>query len=230
MSGRFPSPWEVYAAVPYHYPLIETFPIVRIPVAGPDPFNTLAVVRGVFAMSEYTVSDGHVGRPTYIYPTPFQLVGHDPRVMPAFQHSTTGSLQMIQTTNDSSFVEAVDGITGTFDKAGTWTIKVTIADAWNDVFAGAQGYYSSWVLCYEPPLDHGRNPGRPWRFNEGSAGDPDRSTEVSLFGVDADRPGFAGLTHPRAILGGDSQARAATSRERQSLQGHGSLPDDNASV
>ena len=44
-----------YDELDYHFPLNDLQPVVRIPVAGPAPFNTLAVIR--------TIAPGSIAMP-----------------------------------------------------------------------------------------------------------------------------------------------------------------------
>jgi hypothetical protein len=66
---------------------------------------------------------------------------------------------MIQTSDDSAFVTAVDYVDGFFDDRGNWVIVAHVADLWDSVVAASSAYLSSWVLCFEPPpnpaLPHG---------------------------------------------------------------------------
>lgn len=161
MNG-YGSPWDWFALLPYQFPLVETFPVVRIPVAGPAPFNTLVVVRTRFSViGQFGYADGEISRYTVRVGTGFRLIGHDPRVKPAFDHSTTAALQMIQSSDDTEFLVAVDTVTGEFADDGTWLLTVQIADAFNNVLAACNAYASSWVLCYEPPIDPAAHPGAP---------------------------------------------------------------------
>ncbi len=150
-NGDVPTPLEAYAALPYQFPLVETFPVLRIPVIGPAPYNTLVVVRGRGPLTQYRWAGDDLNRFDYIAGTGFKLIGFDPRVPPPFEHSTTGTINMIQTTDDSAFVCAIDDVTGFFDAQGNWAMAVKAADQWDQVFAGATANFSSWILCYEPP-------------------------------------------------------------------------------
>jgi hypothetical protein len=152
MSNGFPSPWEVYAVLPYQFPLFEQQPVVRIPVAGPDPFNTVVVVRGFVPTQEFGVSDNVLHRYRHAVMTNFQLVGFDPRVPPPFKHSTTAAIQMMQADDDTAFVVAVDQVVdGLFDDHGNWILVFDVAGLWDHVYAASGAYFSSWILCYEPP-------------------------------------------------------------------------------
>jgi hypothetical protein len=150
-AADYLNPLAWYAVAEYQYPLGETYPVVRVPVAGPEPFNTLAIVRGYVSMSVFGVADGKVRRWRLGGWTPFQLIGHDPRVEPPYEHSTTAVIQMIQSSSDTSFVEGVDAIDGLFDREGRWIVVAEVSEGWDTVVAAAHAYYSSWILCYEPP-------------------------------------------------------------------------------
>lgn len=153
---QVPTPLEAYASLPYKHPLIDFQPVVRVPIAGPSPFNTLVIVRGKVFTSRYRHADGKLERRKVALGTHFRLVGFDPRMVPSFAHSTSVALQMMQTSGESAFVTAVDTIDGQFDSYGNWTIVATVADLWNNQFAVSSAYVSSWVLCFEPPIENTR--------------------------------------------------------------------------
>ncbi len=151
-GSPYPTPLEAYSALPYHFPLFEQQPVVRIPVAGPDPFNTLVVVRGSVSTGEYRWADDKLHRYRYTVMTNFQLIGFDPRVSPPFKHSTTAAIQMMQADDDTAFVVAVDQVVDClFDDHGHWTFVFDVGSLWDQVYAASAAYFSSWVLCYEPP-------------------------------------------------------------------------------
>ena len=186
----FPTPMEAYAALPYQYPLIDLQPVVRIPVVGPEPFNTLVVVRGQVHTTTYGVAAGKLHRHKVVVPTNFRLVGFDPRVQSPFEHSTTAAINMIQATDDSAFVSAVDEVGGFFDDQGTWVIIANVADLWDSVYAGSTAYVSSWVLCNEPPLPEGTHrslivskfvPGQHWIVEWQSAATSETDKQFERF-------------------------------------------------
>jgi hypothetical protein len=152
-----PTPLEIYSVLPYKFPLIEIYPVVRIPVAGPAPFNTLVVVRCTASSGTIHVSNGKLNRWRSVHWTPFVIAEHDPRTDPVFQHSTTAVLQMMQASDDTSFVVAVDGVDAGFDETGRWIVSVETADASERVFSTHRLYVSSWILCYEPVLEPRRD-------------------------------------------------------------------------
>jgi hypothetical protein len=144
MSGPIPPPAQ--------------FPVVRIPVSGPEPFNTLVIVR-VEIGSELTGAGLH--RFPLTVPTRFKLIGYDPRAEPVYEYSTCGSLYWIGLDDsENEFLVALDEISGSFDDDGTWRLDVWGA---HSVGSGGKLIYGftavSWVLCYEPPVDP-KIPGR----------------------------------------------------------------------
>lgn len=162
MSNGYGSFFDWYAQAPYKWPLAEVLPVVRIPIAGPEPYNTLVVVRTqVSVIDQLRPSDGQTHRARLAYGTAFSLVGFDPRIRPAFDYSAAVSLQMFQSSGDTTFICAVDTVSGAFDGNGRWTVTVDVACEFDGVLAAATAYVSSWVLCYEPPIDLSRTPGKP---------------------------------------------------------------------
>jgi hypothetical protein len=150
-----PSPAEAYAALPYHFPIIDLQKVVRIPIVGPEPFNTLVVVRGQVVLTDYRWADGKLHRRKVVVGTNFRLIGFDPRVPAPFKHSTSAALQMIQSSDDTAFVSAIDEVDGFFDDQGNWMIVAHVADLWDQVYAASRANLSSWILCYEPPPPEG---------------------------------------------------------------------------
>ena len=82
-----------YLVAPYQFPLWEQQPVLRIPVVGPWPFNTLVVVKCRFGVTANRYSDGKLLRRKIVVPTNFSLIGFDPRVPPPSQHSTSATLR-----------------------------------------------------------------------------------------------------------------------------------------
>lgn len=143
------------APLPYQYPLADgsQYPVVRIPVSGPEPYNTLVVVRTrVPLVGDDELSNGKLHSWQLSIGTPFHLIGFDPRTPPVFTQSTTASIQMVQTSRDGGFLWAVDEVSGGFDNAGQWVViaKVSAGEGGHGS-ATSTAYSSSWVLCYEPP-------------------------------------------------------------------------------
>jgi hypothetical protein len=133
-------------------------PMLRIPVAGPEPFNTLVVVRGgaLWTTRAPWPSDGDTYRWIATAKTPFILQGFDQRVDPVFDHSTTVVWQFLNVADDTTFLIAEDAvIEGRFDEEGRWEVSTLVAASAGEGMRG-QAFVSSWVLCYEP-----RPPERP---------------------------------------------------------------------
>lgn len=152
-----------YYAMPFQFPLSDPRPVVRIPVAGPEPYNTLVVVRSAFYVGRDGWANGRLQRRTIACSTNFSLIGYDPRVPAIGLHSTAASLTMLQVSDDTPFATAVDAIDDAFfDETGRWTVIIRVADLFDQVYASALGFLSSWVLCYEPPppenYPYGKNP------------------------------------------------------------------------
>lgn len=147
--------------------------VVRVPVAGPEPFNTLVVVRENRSgpgVGHVTHSDDVVREPI-IFETDFTLIGYDPwrDPTPPFVHSTTVVMDHIQLGDDTNFLAALDGVRAGFNASGKWTIEAETA-----VFNEPGGFFSrpnflvlsawasSWVLCHEP------RPEKPWSDKSGT--------------------------------------------------------------
>jgi hypothetical protein len=145
---------------PRVYPLIEQFPVVRIPIAGPEPYNTLAVVRARLG-SQTAVANGKIFREKVTFATSFTLIGHDPRIKPAFEHSTMADIWLIAQDDDAEFLYAVDTVTGAFGDDGNWQITADVVAAVDGENSVLGLIASSWILCHEPPVDPQNNPGSP---------------------------------------------------------------------
>jgi len=126
-------------------------PVIRIPVAGPRPFNTLVIVRETISYGQLWPSDGNIYRFPGKFETSFCLVGYDPRVDVPYKHSTTAVMYWAQLADDTSFLIAYDAATASFDARGCWIVTVDSALASDGEDYVAMAAISSWVLCYEPP-------------------------------------------------------------------------------
>ena len=73
-----------YDKYAYHYPVNEHYPVARFPVAGPAPFNTVAVVRGT-GPGQAMWATGDMYRFRTTTPTSFRLIGFDPRLAPSYR-------------------------------------------------------------------------------------------------------------------------------------------------
>jgi hypothetical protein len=146
------------------FPLTESNQIVRIPISGPAPFNTLVVVRGFFPDQglywRNDWSDGRFHRQSFSVRTPFVLTGFVPGQL--FKHSTAAALRYLYLQPDTAFTWAVDTIDGHFSDDGEWRLDVGTASLVDNAWSAAQCHFSSFVLCYEPPIDFEKNPGTPF--------------------------------------------------------------------
>jgi hypothetical protein len=157
--------------------------VTRIPIAGPDPYNTLVCVVAESNGGPQWVEKGKMKRWTITVPTPFILAGFDQRVAPNFQHSSTAFISAVGPVEDSNWAYAVDAVSGAGFDPKDWTYFVNIdvamspgepADGqcttYDYVDPDHPGYQicdydmtlqiTSFVLCYEPPLPkqgHGRS-------------------------------------------------------------------------
>lgn len=143
--------------------------VTRIPITGPEPYNTLVSVSVDSIFSGGLFRDGVLKRFAQRVTTPFRLAGFDQRVPPIFDHSTTAWISSTGPTKDGNWIIAVDSISGAgFNPTdGSYYIDLMGAGqvdgaAPGTCFGFAEGipicFYTprlqitSWVLCYEPPI------------------------------------------------------------------------------
>lgn len=168
-------PYSVYLAearqVPYNdaeYPPIAEVtgvvqPIVRIPVAGPAPYNTLAVVRGRQYMTQGFVANGQMKRGTWYIPTKLIIPGfraEDP-VDEQLKHSSSASIHTLSTDaerglgadGNTRFTIAVDQIQlqPSVSASGAFGLIAHTAFLTLDVNLVAYLELSSWVLYRTSP-------------------------------------------------------------------------------
>lgn len=144
--------------------------VTRIPITGPEPYNTLVCVSVESGIGPQVVRDGKLSSFSTTVFTPFRLMGFDQRVPPIFAHSTTAWISTVGPTTDGRWLYAVDSVTGTgfSSNDGTYYIDLMLAMSPSDggpapgtcvaigPGAGMCIYLSliqvtSWVLCHEPP-------------------------------------------------------------------------------
>ena len=197
MNGPQPTPFQAYTAARYHYPLFEILPDpLRVPVKGPPPFNMMAVVQTRVWITEYGWADDKLTRRTLEVPTSLTVNGVDPLAPERHpvQHSSTGTIRMMQTADDTSFVIALDRIHpgSHFDSRGRWWFGFDVADQFDNVFSGAHASITSWVLCFDSatPRPPHRRPRRPGPGRRRSREPPQRPCKPST-GLDDSRPAEA---------------------------------------
>jgi hypothetical protein len=151
--------------------------VVRIPVAGPAPLNTLITFTlpvGNIIYKTGSPDPGALARVRAAYVTGLTINGYDPGRPEnlGLMQSCTASLQSLWTFDDTAFVAAVDAVAipdpqGTspveikgwqVDEQGRFNLMVYHGTA-NDEDAGVLwvgGLLRCWVLCYEaapPPAE-----------------------------------------------------------------------------
>jgi hypothetical protein len=153
---------------------VTVFPpqVTRIPIAGPDPYNTL--VCCTFGGGNWTNGGaGFVTRGQAAMTSNFLLQGFDQRVPPQFEHSTSAWLALIGPSEDDTWLYAIDSIADAqFDSLGTFYVVVNWAVMYGHVpsqFQSGLIIYNyealvcSYVLVYEPqvaPPPGGGQPGQ----------------------------------------------------------------------
>jgi hypothetical protein len=155
MADGYPTDDESYRAQPYKYSRSAGQKVLRIPISGPEPFNTLVLVRGYCFSSVGGLADDTLRRLRYGVITEFHLRGYDELTPPEFRHSTIAATQMMQARTDTPFVVGIDAVDGFFGPHGNWIVAIDIGSQWHTRAASSSCYYSSWVLCKEPPLPPG---------------------------------------------------------------------------
>ena len=103
--------------------------VTRIPITGPEPYNTLVCVSVESTMGSQVVREGKLSRfPMRVF-TPFHLMGFDQRMPPIFDHSTTAWISSVGPCEDGRWLYAVDSVTGTrFSPSdGTYYIDLMVA-------------------------------------------------------------------------------------------------------
>lgn len=145
--------------------------VVRIPIAGPEPFNTLVVVRETVSYGLRTwPGDGRVHNSPGEFRTSFVLSGFQPSAdadVP-FKHSTSLTTHHIDLADDTSFMSAFDGLDAGFDASGRWIVRVDGSLMSDGEWLGTYATISSWVLCREPRTER---PSDDRRFQQ-RLGDP----------------------------------------------------------
>jgi hypothetical protein len=146
--------------------------VIRIPVAGPKPNNTLAFVRGAFVFPEWHGEDTEIVRRHVNFETPFRIDGFLQSNGDFYKVNTKISIAAyivnLAATDDGDFVCAVDEIEGSLTDDGRLQVKAWIAESDEvDVELTFQFNYSAWVLTYEPraaefPVPHERK----WSFEQ----------------------------------------------------------------
>jgi hypothetical protein len=128
--------------------------VVRIPIAGPKPYNTLVAVRETISTGLTTPADGNLHRTPGVFTTSFHLKDYDPTADVPYEHSTTAVIYHLSLEDDTSFLAAYDALDAAFDDSGQWIVTVDTAAYSDGEAIGSYAAVSSWILCYEPPREH----------------------------------------------------------------------------
>lgn len=138
--------------------------VTRIPIAGPQPYNTLVCVATQSFTGFRVVSTDTLSRFSVALGTQFRLAGFDQRVAPKFDHSTTAVTAATGPAERGTFQFAVDSVTGAgFDSTGTYFVAVDVAVQPSQIppdLCSPLGFclvewmvaVCSFVLVYEPPV------------------------------------------------------------------------------
>lgn len=127
--------------------------VVRVPVAGPSPNNTLAFVCG--SMEPWFDNDDQTARHTLTFETPFRIDGFT-QARARFYLDTThisvsGYLRTIASDGVQPFLTALDAIEGFITDDGRLTVSAALAEQ-DDVAEKFRVVfvYSAWILTCEP--------------------------------------------------------------------------------
>ncbi|GAT01222.1 hypothetical protein [Mycolicibacterium fortuitum] len=131
--------------------------VIRIPIAGPQPYNTLAYIRFAptnIANEVRPVVPGHLAHVTKISPSPLVISGYnpnDPRQQHV-EHSSTAVLTSLFASDDGSFTAAADFIepTAKIDETGRVVYTWQWAARFDEDLLSFVACITSWVLLYEP--------------------------------------------------------------------------------
>jgi hypothetical protein len=131
--------------------------VTRMPIAGPKPYNTL-VCCGCVGAASIAGNIGSLTRGQTVLGTDFVLQGFDQLVPPQFEYSTTAFLSQVGQGKPSTWLYAVDAITGAgFDPVtGAFYVTMDYAVMYPNIDVPEQielfVTVTSFVLVYEPPV------------------------------------------------------------------------------
>lgn len=147
-------------------PLISAVPMktrmIRTPVTGPDPANTLVHLEGKARGFDQMGTFGRMHREDIHFRTEFRIDGYQQARHDWYLDNTlvsaTAMLRMLNTETDHIFTFAVDAIAPVLEPDGTLAFVVSLAQLIDDeaifpstnVMAQMGVTVSAYVLCYEP--------------------------------------------------------------------------------
>ena len=135
--------------------------VVRIPVAGPAPNNTLVYVRAQFPSTTRGIT-GRIIREQLFTVTLYQIVGFDQSRAHEYMNNTrisvTGWLNLARTVGPQEFLFAIDEIWGGLTPDGHVSITANIASQATDFYTVHDYWLSAYILTQEPEHDFSRPP------------------------------------------------------------------------
>ncbi|KQO98537.1 hypothetical protein [Leifsonia sp. Leaf264] len=156
------SPWAVWEEYAIEPPDDHAQPIVKIPVTGPAPFNTLAVVRGRAIVGDGFVSNDRPKPERRLVSTHLKIPDYDMERpwQEQLQHSTTASLFHLSQTDQTGstdagahFIAAIDSIVFEpviNEDTGRLSINIDTNKLGDQVTAIHFLEMTSWVLYFDP--------------------------------------------------------------------------------
>jgi hypothetical protein len=137
--------------------------VVRIPVAGPSPNNTLVFVRGNGVQPVPAPAQGadNVSNWTHIGTTVYQIAGFDQTKAQEYlantKFSVTGFLRFLTQNDDQDFVIGLDAVEGRLSSDGTLYMIATVGvQVENSMEFNLS--FSAYILTKEPQEDFTRPP------------------------------------------------------------------------
>lgn len=137
--------------------------MIRTPVTGPDPANTLVHLEGkARAFDEHGASYGEWRHDDVEFRTEFRIDGYQQQIHDWYEENTqvsaTAMLRMLNTETDLIFTFAVDALQPFLDLDGTLGFTINFReyiddDAWfpeSGLMTQMGVSVSAYVLCYEP--------------------------------------------------------------------------------
>ncbi|MDT5312397.1 MAG: hypothetical protein QOE74_1417 [Mycobacterium sp.] len=135
--------------------------VVRIPVAGPAPNNTLVYIRAQFPSNARPIT-GSIDRYTLFTVTPYQIAGFDQaRYHEYVEHtrvSVSGWLNYVNSIGPQKVTFAVDELWGGVTEDGHIAIKGHVAGSADEFKTINDFWLSAYVLTQEPEQDFSRPP------------------------------------------------------------------------
>lgn len=145
--------------------------VVRIPVAGPSPNNTLVFVRGRLTGGPTTSGDsGDILRSTWFGVTAYRIDGFDQSRAADYlantRFSVTAFLSFVYSHDDQAFTVAIDEIEGHLDNEGTFYVTGNLASAIDGDELDFNVSYCAYILVQEPQPDFTRPPRKGPRLGD----------------------------------------------------------------